>query len=32
MIDASLSVWLNAAVVLVAAGAATYFSLWRYME
>lgn len=30
--DASLTAWLNAAVVLVGTGAATYFSLWRYME
>jgi hypothetical protein len=30
--DAALTIWLNAAVVLVAAGAVAYFSLWRYME
>lgn len=30
--DAALHVWLNAAAILVFAGAAFYLSLWRYME
>jgi len=32
VIDSALHVWLNVATVLVIAGAATYFSLWRHME
>lgn len=27
-----LTVWFNAAIILVAAGAATYLSLWRHMD
>lgn len=30
--DTAIHVWLNVAVLLVFAGAATYLSLWRYME
>lgn len=30
--EEALHVWLNAAVILVIAGAACYLSLWRYMD
>lgn len=30
--EEALHVWLNAAVILVLAGAACYLSLWRYMD
>lgn len=30
--EQALHIWMNAAAILVFAGAATYFSLWRYME
>jgi hypothetical protein len=32
VIDAGLHIWMNAGLILVAAGAAAYFSLWRYMD
>lgn len=32
MVDQALHVWLNVAMLLVIAGAACYFSLWRYMD
>jgi hypothetical protein len=31
-LDHAIHVWLNVAVLLVLAGAVTYFSLWRYMD
>jgi hypothetical protein len=31
-LEQTLTVWANAATVLVLAGAVTYFSLWRYMD
>lgn len=31
-IDSALNIWLNVATLLVAAGAITYASIWRYMD